>query len=100
MVFIIDIDGTILYSDTSQCTYCGRTIYELRGMDNVEVKRINELYDDGHTIILHTGRGWDAYNITKKQLEKCRVKYHELVMGKPLGIYVDKEAIKTLEDVN
>jgi len=100
MQFVIDIDDTIIYSNESKCFGCGRNLYEMIKIDWVEVSRVNKLYDEGHTIILYTGRGWDCYEKTIEQLKLADIKYHELVMGKPLGIYVDKDSIKTLEGIN
>jgi hypothetical protein len=39
------------------------------------------------------------YDNTVKQLEQFDIPYNQLVMGKPLGIYVDADAIRTLDDV-
>ena len=75
--YLIDIDGTI----------CSK-LCELDGADylNAEplqdrIKKANELYQEGHTIIYQTARGMgrhnnnpilaiqDFYDLTKKQLE-------------------------------
>lgn len=98
MTFIIDIDDTIFFSAKTYCDICGRKNYNITLYDNIEIERINKLYDSGNTIILWTGRNWDSYDLTKKQLKEKKVKYHELFMGKPQGIYIDKDARKTLEE--
>lgn len=97
--YIIDIDDTLIFSDKIDCRYCKRVTYEMKDKATDEIFYVNALYDNGHTIILHTGRNWDCYDLTKKQLAKAGVKYHELVMGKPQGIYVDKDCLTTLKEV-
>ena len=78
MVIMIDIDGTI-------CT-------EERPMDRPLAQplpgakeRINALVDEGHVVVLWTGRGWDQYLITKTWLIENGFKYNELLMGKPIA---------------
>ena len=66
--------------------------------DNEEIKRINKLCSQGHTIILWTGRNWDCYAATKKELLDAGILHHELIMGKPQGIYIDKDAKTSLKD--
>jgi hypothetical protein len=75
--------------------------------DAQRIEKINQLYEDGHTIKYFTARGMgryndDAqkardkfYNLTKMQLELWGCKYHELIMGKPSAdYYIDDKAIK------
>lgn len=97
MTLIVDIDDTLLLYDdhgigSIEKYKTGKPNYE-------EIKRLNDHFYAGNTIILHTGRGWDKYDFTKEQLSKFGIKYHELVMGKPQGIYVDKDAIKSLKEL-
>lgn len=97
MTLIVDIDDTlILYEDNSlKCLEKYKT-----GKPNVEeIELLNFFHDAGYNIILHTGRNWDKYNFTKKQMKKFGVKYHELVMGKPQGIYIDRDSIQSLKDL-
>jgi len=102
MTYVFDIDGTI----------CGK-LCELDGDDylNAEplqdrIKKANQLYQDGHTIIYQTARGMgrhnnnpilaiqDFYDLTKRQLEGWGVKYHYLFLGKPSGdVYVDDKGV-------
>ena len=99
MVYVIDIDGTIC--ETEKGNYENSTPIQKR------IYRVNELYDDGHTIILNTARGMgrtkndakaakDMFeDLTKKQLDKLGIRYHHLFLGKPAGdIYVDDKGIK------
>ena len=98
MTFVIDIDDTIVACEKVKCSRCGRITYENPIIDEEEIERINALYYRGETIILYTGRNWDAYLKTVEMLSMIDVKYHELVMGKPQGIYVDKDARTSLKE--
>lgn len=96
--FVIDIDDTLLFAEKVQCGNCGRCFYCDKEKDQKEIDRVNYLYEAGHTIILWTGRNWDYYQQTKIQLENHNIKYHELIMGKPQGIYIDKDAKTSLKE--
>jgi hypothetical protein len=96
MTYVIDIDDTLLIYPKHAVFADNKYNCALPNKD--EIKRCNELFDS-NTIILHTGRNWDKYEFTKKQMERFGIKYHELVMGKPQGIYIDKDSYKSLKDV-
>jgi phosphatidate phosphatase PAH1 len=101
-IYCIDIDGTIC--ENGACKVCA---YE-GSMPHLErIEKINQLYEDGHTIKYFTARGMGRYNddvqkakdkfynLTKMQLELWGCKYHELIMGKPSAdYYIDDKAIK------
>jgi histidinol phosphatase-like enzyme len=100
MTYVFDIDGTI-------CTKTSSPRYEDCKPIVDRINKINELYDNGHTIIFHTARGMGRSNnsvafayagfefFTKKQLEDWGVKYHQLFLGKPSGdIYIDDKGTK------
>ena len=62
------------------------------------VKKINKLYEDGHTIKIFTARGGtsglDWKDLTIMQLGMWGVKYHELIMGKPSAdFYIDDKSM-------
>lgn len=89
MIIYIDIDDTICYreDDTGLDYSKSKPIVEA-------IKKANDLYDQGHTIIYWTARGTktriDWSEITKKQFENWGVKYHELKFGKPAyDIFID-----------
>lgn len=94
--YVVDIDDTLLVSKKITCRNCSRTIYTYPEPIKEEIRVLKKLYKKGHRIILHTGRGWDCYETTVYQLKSLKIKYHELIMGKPQGVYVDKDAIRTL----
>ena len=87
--FIFDIDGTLF--DTNG------TDYETSVPNTNIINIVNELFDEGHEIIINTARGYktgkDWMELTKKQLYDCGVKYHKLEFSKPAGdLYVDDKA--------
>ena len=94
MVYVFDIDGTIC--SITEGEYDNAQPFESR------IETVNELYEQGHTIIYNTARGMGRsgnsaayankafYELTKKQLESWGAKYHLLMLGKPAGdIYID-----------
>ena len=62
------------------------------------IKKINELYDSGNTIIYWTARGSvtriDWLKLTKAQLDSWGVKSHDVRIGKPhFDLYICDKAI-------
>lgn len=87
MVYCIDIDGTIC-NVVAEADYGASKPYVSR------VEHVNRLYDAGHTIILWTGRHWNHLSVTRKQLFTWGVKYHALIMAKPVAdVYIDDRAM-------
>ena len=99
MTYVFDIDGTI----------CSKTDGEYGDAEPFtdRIDKINQLYDEGNTIIFHTARGMGRtdnnslmahrlfYFLTLSQLEKWGVKHHKLFMGKPSGdLYIDDKGEK------
>ena len=69
------------------------------------VKKINSLYEEGNEIIIFTARYMgrndndiskaynEGYELTRSQLEKWKVNYHKLILGKPeFDILVDDKS--------
>jgi hypothetical protein len=93
-----DIDGVIC--ETTDRDYpTSVPNYEL-------INLINELYDQGHIITLYTARFMGrsngnevmarelGYQFTLDQMRSWKVKFHHLVLGKPVyDIFVDDRAI-------
>ena len=103
MIYVFDIDGTI-------CTKAENFDYEKSKPLHERIEKVNQLYDDGHTIIFQTARGMGRsgnsvayantafYKMTEEQLESWGVKYHQLVMGKAhYDILIDDKAINSEE---
>jgi hydroxymethylpyrimidine pyrophosphatase-like HAD family hydrolase len=97
MKYSIDIDGTLFNSkwndDIKQ--------YKVISINYPLIRKVNELYDKGHTIIINTARHWDQLEYTMKQLKSWDVKYTTIVMSKPaVDYYVDDKMISPEDFVN
>lgn len=90
--YVIDIDGTICTNTHGEYKEAN-PFYE-------RIKYVNQLYSQGHEIKFFTARGSgtgiDWREVTKTQLKKWGVKYHELRLGKPEGdIFIDDKAFNS-----
>jgi hydroxymethylpyrimidine pyrophosphatase-like HAD family hydrolase len=94
---VIDIDNTLLmYPDKKYDNILDK--YNDAIPDWAEISLLNELWANGYIIILFTGRNWDKYNFTINQLKEIGIRFDQLIMGKPQGIYIDKDSFKTLKE--
>jgi uncharacterized HAD superfamily protein len=85
---LIDIDGTIC---TEEATFERPLAKPLAGAR----ERLNRWYQEGHTIILWTARGWEQYRVTVKWLEEHGFRFHQLLMGKPIvDVFIDDRAYR------
>lgn len=91
MIYCFDLDGTI-------CTNTNGS-YENAEPFYDRIKTINELYDQGNTIIINTARGYTTginwTDLTIKQLHEWKINYHELYVGTKINadFYIDDKAI-------
>ena len=97
MNIYVDIDETI-------CTYKGERRYELATPLLESIKKVNILYDEGHTITYWTARGSvtgiDWYDIAKDQLDRWGCKYHTLITGqKPAYDLLICDKTKRIEEI-
>ena len=94
MIFCFDLDNMICKTKKKK--------YNQAKPATQTIKLINEVYKQGHKVVIFTGRFYGKCNgnlkeilkmdkgLTKKQLKKWRVKYHSLIFGKPVfDVYVD-----------
>ena len=93
MVIYVDIDETIANTPESRDYSLSQPIKE-------NIQTINELYDEGHTIVYWTARGScsgiDWGDITGIQLNMWGAKYHELKMKKPhYDLFICDKAINS-----
>ena len=92
MIYCFDLDGTLCSQQHLD--------YENAKPFVKRIKHVNDLYDDGHTIIIDTARGSGATkgkdwsDITAKQLEAWGLRYHDLRVGVKFSadVYVDDKA--------
>ena len=80
MIYYVDIDETI-------CKYKEKREYNLATPIDSNIKKINKLYDEGHTIVYWTARGSvtgiDWTELTLQQLNDWGAKYTQVKLGKP-----------------
>lgn len=92
--FVFDIDGVIakLQKDLD---------YALSEPNEPMIQIINKLYGYGNRIVLFTARGYvtgkDWTQVTKDQMQRWEVKYHELKFGKPNADYYVDDKMLSME---
>ena len=87
MQIIIDIDGTVC---TEERTYSRSLAKPLPGA----IESVNKLYEEGNTIVFFSARTWMEFEMTTDWLQKHGFKYHQLVLGKPIGdVWIDDRAL-------
>jgi hypothetical protein len=64
------------------------------------IEKINNLYENGNTIVYWTARGTETginwREITEKQFKKWGVKYHKLQFGKPsYDLFIDDKNVNS-----
>jgi len=96
---VIDLDDTLLLYPEEIVFTDIEERYRVALPNLYEIKKLKNLKKMGYRIIIHSGRSWTRYEITLKQIKEFKIPYDEIVLGKPLGIYVDRDAITTLKDL-
>ncbi|MBF0609584.1 MAG: NAD-dependent epimerase/dehydratase family protein [Magnetococcales bacterium] len=91
LTLVVDIDGVV-------ATLTPGNDYALAEPQPVTIEAINRLYRAGHRVILFTARGsatgLDWQEVTRQQMQRWGVCYHELRFGKPAAdYYVDDRLI-------
>jgi len=85
---VVDLDGTICTEEKTYSRSLAKPI-------NKAVESLAKLYEQGHTIIVYSARGWQEYEMTSEWLKNHGIKYHQLVLGKPIGdAWIDDRAIE------
>ena len=81
MNIYVDIDETICDYEYGEDKYS----YNLARPIQINIDKINTLYDQGNTITYYTARGSrtgeDWFEVTKNQIEEWGCKYHYLSVG-------------------
>ena len=93
MIIYVDVDETICISPPSRD-------YSLATPIQKRINKINELYDNGDTIVYWTARGTgsgiDWREVTEKQFSEWGVKFHKLRLGKPVyDLFIDDKNINS-----
>ena len=105
--FCFDLDNTLVTYPKIKNDY--RSVKPI----NKNIKFLNFLYSQGHYIIIYTARRMRTHNgnikkvkkeiekLTLDQLKLFKIKYHELVLGKPYAnFYIDDLSINPIENLN
>jgi len=96
LIFCFDIDGVITNLITGNQ-------YDLTTPINENIKLVNMLYEQGHHIILFTARGSatgiDWSEVTRVQMSKWGVRYHQLLFGKPAADYYIDDKFISIENL-
>lgn len=96
MIIYVDIDGTL-------CTH--EKEYRNAIPNYKVINKVNELYNNGHHIVIWTARGAttgiDWTEVTSNQLEIWGVRFHELYLNKPnYDLFICDKSIKPEEIKN
>ena len=95
MIVYVDIDETICHTPEDRDYTKSIPIQE-------RIEKINQLYNEGNTIVYWTARGTgsgkDWQKVTEEQFKKWGVKYHELKFKKPnYDLFIDDKNINSDE---
>jgi uncharacterized HAD superfamily protein len=99
----VDIDGTLTrkgyFPNIFEITPTDMAkIYKSVKPDTDMIKIVNSYYKNGYIVYLFTSRSDLHERITKKWLDKYKVKYHYFIMNKPYyDIFIDDKAIRPEE---
>ena len=94
MILYVDVDGTICTNTSGD--------YKKAVPLKENIKKINNLYDEGNTVVYWTARGSttgiDWTSATKSQLKRWGAKHHEVRLGKPhFDLYICDKSINAEE---
>ena len=100
-VIYVDIDETICFYEKDM-PLDGSKDYSTAMPNYENIKKINDLYNSGHTIVYWTARGSrsgiDWLSFTQEQLNAWGVKYHKLRCDKPYyDVFVEDRSIRIEE---
>jgi histidinol phosphatase-like enzyme len=92
-IIYVDIDETICISPQDRDYNKAQPLKQ-------NIKKINELYYNGNTIVYWTARGTlsgiDWRKVTEKQFQDWGVEYHELKFGKPAyDLFIDDKNVNS-----
>ncbi len=97
MIIYVDIDETICHTPNNP------RVYENASPIKENIEKINNLYDQGNTIVYWTARGsrtgTNWFDLTKKQLDSWGVKFHELRVDKPYYDFFIDDKNKRIEEI-
>lgn len=85
--YVFDLDGTLCEER--------KTFEKCLALPKQNIiNYVNELHEQGHTIIIYTARSWPEFKMTEHWLTANNVKYNILMCGKPVyDHWIDDRAI-------
>lgn len=84
----VDVDGTLTKGEKAYWREMCEPNHEM-------IAKVNELYKDGHTIIVWTARPWAHAEQLKGFLERYGIRHHGIMMGKgSADQYIDDRAVR------
>ena len=104
MIYVFDLDGTLCETFPNPDGY-GMKYFEAEPYyDRIEV--VNKLWEEGHTIIIETARGWGSkinhYEKTFEQLRSWGLKFTSLRTGVKFGgdLFIDDKGVNSEDFFN
>jgi len=93
MIIYVDVDETVCQTPEDRD-------YSKASPIKKNIKKINDLYYNGHTIVYWTARGsttgMDWTETTVNQLKKWGAKFHDVKLGKPhFDLYICDKSINS-----
>ena len=88
MTIFVDLDGVIC---TEERTFERPLAKPMPGTR----ESLQALADQGHTIIIYTGRSWSEQRVCQHWLDEHQIPHHGLHMGKPIAdVWIDDRAVR------
>ncbi len=88
MTIFVDLDGVIC---TEERTFERPLAKPMPGAR----ESLQALADQGHTIIIYTGRSWSEQRVCQHWLDEHQIPHHGLHMGKPIAdVWIDDRAVR------
>lgn len=106
-IVVVDLDGTLCEQVDTRTHPMGIYAYVLAAPKLDVISYVNELYDAGWRVYIHTARGMRTFNgdvneverelrsLTEQWLKAHGLKFHWLSFGKqPADMYLDDKAVR------
>lgn len=102
MIYCFDLDNTLCETIDKK--------YNMANPISDMINRVNDLYNNGNTIVIYTARGMGKFNkdvkkvyseyyeLTKNQIDSWGLKYTELILGKPSFDYFIDDKNLTIDN--
>lgn len=96
MRIAVDLDGIL----TIETEGFGDAIYAERSPNLKNIEAVNQLYDNGHVVIIFTSRFSIDRFVTINWLQKYNVKYHSIIFNKlQYDAIIDDKSFNSMEEL-